>query len=377
MQECRAGRGVRKFLVRQAGSRMRWLTGWALGSVLLVSCSPAAEPTPVPSTDTATLSQRALDLAVFDPNGPGCGAAVGEQGVVVWQGARGVADLDSGTPITESTVFDIGSVTKQFTATMILLLAADGKLALDDRVSEHLNGLPDWAKRVSISDLIHHASGIPDFFGLLLAEGHTLDTPTGRDLAFRVIAGVRQLDFKPGTRFEYSNSNYLLLGHLIEGVTQNRLADVLANRIFRPLGLDLVMAPIETVPGKARSYRFGDDTRYRVADWHWDAAGAAGIQARLADLVQWADNYRTGTVGGQDLLHAQLKDAVDSGDGSRYGAGILTVPDGSLTHDGEYGGFHTLFYVSPDRTREIAVACNLAEINVSEIGQKLAELWPT
>lgn len=295
----------------------------------------------------------------------------------MWQGARGVADLDSGTPITESTVFDIGSVTKQFTATMILLLAADGKLSLDDHVSEHLHGLPDWAEWVSISDLIHHASGIPDYIGLLLAEGYQLETPTGRDLALEAIADVRELDFKPGTRFEYSNSNYLLLGYLIERVAQNPLADVLMNRIFRPLGLDLVMAPTEAVPGKARSYRFGDKTRYRVADWHWDAAGAAGIQARPADLVQWADNYRTGTIGGQDLLQAQAKDTVDTGDGSRYGAGILTMADGSLTHNGEYGGFHTLFYVSPDRTREIAVACNLAEINVNEIGQKLAELWPT
>ena len=137
------------------------------------------------------------------------------------------------------------------------------------------------------------------------------------------------------------------------------------------------MAPTEAVPGKARSYRFGAGTPYFPADWHWDAAGAAGIQARLADLVRWADNYRTGTLGGPDLLQAQLKDSVDSDNGSRHGAGISLMPDGSLTHDGEYGGFHTLFYVSPDRTREIVVAGNLAEISVGAIGERLAELWPT
>jgi len=357
---------------------VRWLTGWVIISFcsVLVSCSPAVAPSPVLSPDTAALSQRVIDEAVPATDSPGCAAAVGASGIVTWHGARGLADVEAGVAISESTVFDIGSVSKQFTATMILLLAADGKLALNDPVSDHIDGLPDWGDEVTISQLVHQVSGIPEYIRLLEGKGHELEDAVGRDVAFAAIAEVKQLQFIPGAAFVYSNSNYLLLGYVIEQVTGERLADVLASRIFRPLGLELVMAPTVRVPGKARSYRFAG-SEYEIADWRWDAAGAGGIQSRLADLVTWADNYRTGKLGGPGLLQAQIADAVEVGEsgGGRYGAGIAVMPDGSLWHTGEYGGFHTLFRVSADRSGVLVVACNLAWINIEELGVKLAEIW--
>jgi CubicO group peptidase (beta-lactamase class C family) len=348
--------------------------------LLLVSCAPAADPTPAPSPDRAALSQRLISdpLSVGPDNGPGCAAAVGRQGTVVWHGAHGLADVKARTPITESTIFDIGSVTKQFTATTILLLVAEGKLRLDDKLSDHVDGLPRWSDDVTIHQLIHHTSGIPEYIPLLEAKGYTLQQPLGRKRAFEVIAEATRLDFKPGTRFAYSNSNYILLGYLIERVTRAPIADVLANRIFRPLGLGMVMEPTAPVTGKARSYRVGAyGTGDEIADWHWDASGGAGIQSRVSDLVRWADNYRTGKLGGAALLHAQLAHAVDigDGDGTRYGAGMFIPSDGSLVHGGEYGGFHTLLRVSPDRQQELVVACNLFDADIEAIGEKLGALW--
>lgn len=362
---------------------MRWPTKAVVaGSLLLVSCAPAAGPPAKPSPDLAALSQQVISdpLTVGPDNGPGCAAAVGKQGTVVWHGAYGLADVDAGTPITESTVFDIGSVTKQFTATLILLLAADGKLALDDNVSDHVDGLPTWSDDVTLDQLIHHTSGIPEYMPLLGDKGYEPEDTAGRKLAFEVIAGMTELDSKPGTSFAYSNSNYILLGYVIEQVTGAPIADVLAERIFRPLDLGMVMQPTGPVTGKARSYRVGAyGTGDDIYDWHWDAAGAAGIQSHVVDLVRWGDNYRTGKLGGQALLDAQLADAADpgDGDGSRYGAGIVILPDRGLFHGGQYGGFHTLFRVSPDRTQEIVVACNLLDVDVEAIGEKLANLWQT
>jgi CubicO group peptidase (beta-lactamase class C family) len=347
--------------------------------LLLVSCSaPAAGPTPTPSPDRAELSQRVISdaLSVGPDNGPGCAAAVGKQGTVVWQGHHGLADVDAGTPITESTIFDIGSVTKQFTATMILLLAADGKLALDDTESDHVDGLPAWGGHVTIGQLLHHTSGIPEYIPLLEAKGHELHDTTSRTQAFEVIAAVTKLDSKPGKSFAYSNSNYLLLGYVIERVTGVPIAKVLDDRVFRPLDLDLVMEPIDRVPGKARSYQVGAyGTGWDIADWHWDASGAGGIQSRVTDLIRWGDNYRTGKLGGQTLLDAQLADAVDAGEGARYAAGIVILPDRGLVHDGAYGGFRTLLQISADRTQVLVVACNLAEVDMNAVGGKLAELW--
>ncbi len=203
---------------------MRGLTQVVLAGslLLLVSCTPWAGPTSAPSPDRAELSQQLIsdDFSVGPENGPGCAAAVGKEGTVVWHGVHGVADMKAGTPITESTIFDIGSVTKQFTATMILLLTAEGKLALDDNVSDHVDRLPTWGDDVTIAQLIHHTSGIPEYGPLLEAKGYDWQDTTRRKHAFEVIAEVTELDSKPGTSFAYSNSNYILLGYVIEGVTR-------------------------------------------------------------------------------------------------------------------------------------------------------------
>ena len=93
---------------------------------------------------------------------PGCSAAVGERGQVLWQSQRGLAVLQPESPITAATAFDIGSVSKQFTALAAALLAENGRLSLDDTVAEHLDGYPDWAGQVTLSQLVHHTSGIPE-----------------------------------------------------------------------------------------------------------------------------------------------------------------------------------------------------------------------
>jgi CubicO group peptidase (beta-lactamase class C family) len=300
---------------------------------------------------------------------------VGHQGAVVWHGAHGVADVDKGTPISETTVFDVGSVTKQFTASTILLLAADGKLALDDAVSDHVDGLPAWGDDVTIEHLMHHASGIPDYFSPMLDDkGYTPEDQVERKAIFKTIAGMKKLDFKPGTNWSYSNSNYVLLGYAIEEVSGAPLSKVLADRIFDPLRLGLVMEPVDPVSGQARSYA-PNATEYDLIDWPWDNAGAGGIQSRLTDLIRWADNYRTGKVGGQALLDAQVAHAVESDDDEMYGAGILIRPDGSTYHQGEWEGFHTLLDISADRTQVLVVACNLSSIEVSLIGYELNQIW--
>ena len=173
------------------------------------------------TSDLTAQSQAVLDGAV-NADEPGCSAAVGVEGQVVWTGVRGVADLATGTPITTSTVFDIASVSKQFTATAILLLVGAGRLSLDDPLSDHVPGLPDWATTVTVEQLMHQTSGIPDYIGLLQDQGfdysgHTtqadalkaartrmLQSPTARGLVERFLEGnsratIRFEEF-PGSR---------------------------------------------------------------------------------------------------------------------------------------------------------------------------------
>jgi CubicO group peptidase (beta-lactamase class C family) len=342
--------------------------------------SDAAVDTSQPSASNfdprGASSQGVLDHTL-KPDEPGCSAAVGVDGNAVWTGVRGIANLATGAEITAATVFDIGSTSKQFTATAILLLVQAGKMTLDDRLSQHVPGLPGWADSVTVAQLMHHTSGIPDYIGLLKAEGYQYSDRTTQDQALKAIAAAPHLEFEPGTKYEYSNSNYLLLGEIVHQVSGEPLPDFLSAEIFRPLGLAMVMEPNAKLPNKALSYEKGGGGEYSVADSAWEQFGDGGIQTTPTQLVRWADNYRTGKVGGQKLLDAQLAGAVatePSGD-ERYGAGISLHADGTLDHGGAWAGFVTAFRISKDRHTSVAVSCNADSRDPEAIAESLGHLW--
>ena len=324
----------------------------------------------------AAQSQSVLDDAVEDDE-PGCSAAVGIEGKVVWTGARGLADMDSRAEITESTIFDIASVSKQFTASAILLLVDAGKLSLDDPLADHVPGMPPWAETVTVSQLMHHSSGIPDYNDLLLDAGYEYSDQTTQEQALQLLANVPELNFEPGSQFEYSNSNYLLLAQIVQQVSGQPLPAFLSAEIFQPLDLAMVLDPIP-VPGKALAYAYDKDTHeYNEPAAAWLQIGDGAIQTTPSQLVRWADNYRTGKVGGQRLLEAQLAGAVptEPGSGDRYGAGIFLLADGELIHNGSWAGFVTAFHVSADRRVSTAVACNIESQDPEAIANELDDLW--
>lgn len=339
------------------------------------NATASSTTTPADPERTAR-AQGVLDSAIKDDE-PGCSAAVGVEGQVVWAGAHGLADLETGDKITEGTVFDIASVSKQFTASAILLLADNGKMSIEDTLASHVPGLPQWAEMVTVSQLIHQTSGIPDYIGLLEDAGFAYTDRTTQEQAVQALAKVSQLEFEPGSQFEYSNSNYLLLADIVQQVSGRPLPAFLSAEIFKPLDLAMTMDP-KLAPGSALPYDYDDSTGdYTVAVSNWEQIGDGAMQTAPSQLVRWADNYRTGKVGGQALLDAQLAGAVDTGsdDGDRYGAGIYLLPDGGLTHDGSWSGSVTSFQISPDRRTSIAVSCNTGNQDPEAIAEEIGKLW--
>jgi len=334
----------------------------ALAVVALVVGCTSAPPAASPATDGTDVSaERSDDLMVrvLPADEPGCSAAVGKEGDVVWTGARGIADLATGRPIETSTTFAIGSVTKQFTATAVLLLVHDGDLSLDDPLSTWVPGLPPWSGSVTVGQAMHHTSGIPDYADRRLEAGIAETVPRTEGDTRAEIAALPDLEFPPGDRFQYSNSNYVLLGEVVRAVA-GRVQDVVEERIFEPLGLAMEFDPSgwqpdTTDPSSARGYLRNPSTgEWEPGGVRWEVSGDAGIQTTPSELVRWADNYRTGRVGGERLL----ADAVPEDDAVPYGAGIYHDRDGSLVHDSEAPGHLAVFFVTPDRGTAIAVACN-------------------
>jgi len=311
-----------------------------------------------------------LITGALDATQPGCSAAVAVHGTLVWSAAIGVADLATGAPLTTETRFDIASLTKQFTATAVLILQREGKLALSDTIGSYVSGLPAWGKTVTLDALMHHTSRIPDYWNKLGAWGYGFQTPATQADALRAIKALTLLS---GSGYSYSNSNYILLAQVIERVTGQPYAQYVTDTIFTPLGLQMQIDPLLQAPDIAVSY----DKANRSTRNAWAFYGAFGIFTTPTQLALWGDQYRESTLVGDDFAVG----AVDSGtpgeatEGRVYAAGININADGSLRHDGRLGGFLSTIKISPDRETTIAVACNGELADRSAVVNGLYKLW--
>lgn len=257
----------------------------------------------------------------------GWSLAVGHAGRVVHTECTG--------PHTPATRFDLASTSKQFTA-----LAAILTLDLDK---------DDWR-------LLHHRSGLPDYIELLVEAGVPYDRRTTTDDALAVLQG-RPMDFRPDSAWAYSNTNYLLIGIRLARTLGRPVPDVLADAVFDPLRLDLVMDPLGRVPDRATSF----DEDGRPADPAWEQVGDGAVWGTPSELVRWADAWSTAPFG-PDVLDQQLRTAPTGTPGEAYGAGIFVTEDDDgariLGHPGSWGGFTSQFVVDPQARVAVALCAN-------------------
>ncbi len=341
---------------------------------------PASGLDPAALADAAAATDAVFAGLVNDE--PGCTWAVGIDGEVVHASAGGAASIDPLEPMSTDTIVDIGSTSKQFTATAIVLLAQEGGLVLDDTLATFLPDLPDWAADVTLRQMIHHTSGIPDYIALLLGEGFDYaDVTTDAD-TLDVLGQVTELDFEPDDHFEYSNSNYFLLGEVVTAVTGESLGDFLAAEVFEPLDLDMVMDPTAELSDKATSYQWDDDASdWVVADSPWEQTGDGGIQTTPSELVRWAAEWWAPTIGGPDVNEVRLGDTVEADEGVGYGYGMGMYEDPELgtvlTHSGGWAGFVTSFVVLPEDHVAVSAACTAYELDVmqGDPGIDVVTIW--
>lgn len=221
---------------------------------------------------------------------PGLSLAVVRAGQTVKLRAYGLANVELNAPVTQDTIFEIGSITKQFTATAIMMLVEDGRVGLDDKISKYLDGLPAAWGGVTIRHLLTHSSGIQNY---LLAPG--LFEATARpgqshdDIARLFFARLQELDFQPGATWAYSNTGYLLLGNVIEKASGKSYWEFLEERIFRPLGMKASRSgePAAIISGRAAGYEWtGNSFRNRAALTE-NAYGAGSIVSTAGDMAKW------------------------------------------------------------------------------------------
>src|SRR5688572_5400092 len=232
---------------------------------------------------------------------PGCTAGVYQGARIVHRGAYGMANLDHDVKLTPRSVFHVASVSKQFTATAILLLAADGKLSLDDDVRKFIPELPDFGERITIRHLANHTSGIRDQWDLLGLAGwrYSRDLITDDDV-LQMLSRQKDLNFKPGERHLYSNSGYTLMAIIVSRASGKSFREFTTERIFTPLGMTNTHfrdAFTEIVKHQAYGYAPYGQT-FRLSTTNFDTAGATSLLTTVEDMAKWYANFDSGRVGG-------------------------------------------------------------------------------
>ncbi|HYE47369.1 MAG TPA: serine hydrolase domain-containing protein [Caulobacter sp.] len=304
----------------------------------------------------------ALLEAAYPADGPGAAVVVTRKGKVIFTGSRGLADLDTGRPITADTPFRLGSITKQLTAAVVLQLVAEGKISLDDPLSRFFPDWPQPGAKATVRQLLNHSSGLYDYTKI---PGYMLSEPTLRpNTTADLLAVIRSRPATPpGTRWEYNNGGYVVLGAIIEQVTGQPWHQAVVERIARPLGLKSIAYAAAPPADTARGYSEIDGKTQPARGVHISVAHAAGaLVGSPADLARWAQALHNGKVV-DPALYGEMTAPARMADGRTepYGFGLrLRQIRGrpALVHGGAGRGLDTDAVYIPSEDLYVAVFAN-------------------
>ena len=369
----------------------------AVAVVLAAACTPDRPPAPGLA--------RGIDAVFADmrrAGSPGAQLAVIQDGEITFSRGYGEAQIEHGVRITPRTVFHVASVSKQFTAMAVTMLAARGALSLDDPVRKHLSYVPLFPHRVTVRQMIHHTSGIRDQWQLLALSGWRLDDVITTDQILGLMERQRELNFEPGAEYLYSNRGYTLLGEVAAAVSGMSFVEFTESEIFAPLGMTRTHFHDDhrhVVADRAYSYaplpaggdddgaEADDDARLGAAAHHagftksvlsYANAGATSLFTTAEDLARWLDNFRHHAVGGAAVMAAmQTRGVLADGDTIPYAHGLIIGEHRGLRtvgHSGGDAGFRTQATWYPDANTGVVVLANVANGNPGGRARQVAEI---
>lgn len=349
-------------------------------SLLFAALTVAASAVGAQQSLTAA-QEQAVD-AIFAPMTrgvvPGCAVAIFRDGRTVFARGYGHADLTHRVPITPETPFTIGSVTKQFTAAAIYRLSLEGKLGLDDDVRRYVPELRDYGTPVTIRQMIHHTSGLRDFWALVGLAGMRYDDGYRAEDVLALASRQRALNFPPGTSYAYSNTSYVLLGMIVQRVTGATLRQYADSVFFKPLGMTKTLYlddHTEIVPGRAAAYSPRRDG-WSLNVWANDLVGQGGMVTTLEDLRRWDENSYTGAVGGERFVRGLEQPGKLVNDSALTYAFGLEVDrwrgQRVVSHTGASGGYRAALTRFPDLHTSVALLCNVSTANSGQLANRVA-----
>ena len=311
---------------------------------------------------------------------PGCAVGVSKDGLNIFARGYGMADLEHDVPNTAETIFEGGSLSKQFTAAAIMLLVMDGKLSLDDDVRDYIPEVPDYGTTVTLRHMMTHTSGLRDWGSVAQISGwgrgeRSHDHADVLDIVSRQSA----LNFEPGHEYSYSNTGYNLLAIIVGRVSGMSFAEFSSKRIFEPLGLEHTQWRDDyrrIVKGRSAAYTALADGTFEINRPIEYVHGNGGILTTVGDLLTWNQALTTGRLGGREFV-ALMHETGRLNDGSDivYAGGLrvaesVGVP--AVSHTGSTAGYRAFTARYPDQGIAVAMLCNVTNVPTGGTGARIA-----
>jgi CubicO group peptidase (beta-lactamase class C family) len=314
---------------------------------------------------------------------PGAAVVVTVKGKPIFKNCYGLADVEHNVPITPTTMFNLASVAKQFTAFAILLLEKGGQVNLEDDIHKYLPHLPDYSKPVTVRNLLNHTSGIWEYYSTLVYYcGYDLDDHFTLDEDMELLKQQKKLLFEPGSQWSYCNANYLLLAQIVEKITGVSFQEWTKRHIFEPLGMKnsfFMKNNSQIIMGKAEPYRKAKDELIKDSGPWTNAVGMGYLFTNIDDMILWMDNFRTMKVGGKDVIGKMFqKTKLNDGSESFYGFGLgVLTRSGKQTigHSGQSAGYKTAMLYCPELELGITVLANERSIDSEGLANTIFDLY--
>ena len=317
------------------------------------------------------------------PETPGCALGIIQDGKLIYSKGYGIADLEHDLPITPSSVFYIGSTSKQFVTFSILLLEEQGKLNLDDTIQKYLPDFPDYGAPLTIRHFIHHTSGVRDYLTLMYLKGRDYLDNTEVDEVYNLIKSQKELNFTPGDKYLYSNSCYFMLAMIIEKAAGKSLRTFAQEQIFGPLGMKHTLFyddNSDLIKNRVFSYeKKSDEDGFNNLIMRFDLVGSGGVYSSIEDLYLWDQNFYNNKLGkgGQDIIEKMhVEGLLNNGKSSGYAfalnigtyKGLKTV-----SHGGALAGYRAELLRFPNEKFSVIILANRDDANPTRKAYQIAD----
>ncbi|MEM8487449.1 MAG: serine hydrolase domain-containing protein [Bacteroidota bacterium] len=341
----------------------------------------------VPHLATAQSSEPTTDqvdalFAQWDhAESPGAAIAIVQDGEVRYKKGYGMANLEHGIPNTSSTIFDIASVSKQFGAMAIAMLAEAGTIALDDEIHTHIPEVPDFGNPITLRHLVHHTSGLRDWPGTLSMAGWQMDDIITFDQILRMVWKQQALNFEPGAEYSYSNTGYNLLAETVARVTDQSFPEWMDAHVFTPLEMNHSHFHDDhqmIVENRAQGYRKAG-SQYKMVPNGLTALASSSLFTSVDDLIKWVQNFETKTVGGPAVM-SQMHEQGVLNDGKEiayaFGNSIGSYRGlAQVTHSGGWAAFNTYLVRFPEERFSVIVLSNAGDLNARRRAYEIVDLY--